>query len=60
MRIPKRKIKVCGYEVEIWDCGYAKYFYPSFNGDAEYKVSKQGFKDLCSYLRGVSRITNMM
>ena len=51
-----KTINVLGYNVTIHDFGYAKYMYPSFNGDAEFKVSKKGFKELYHYLRIVKSI----
>lgn len=50
----KRLIEVCGYEVEVVDFGYAQFYYPTFNGDAEFKVNSKGFRQLSSYLRTVT------
>jgi len=56
----ERKIVVDGFNVTVNDFGYAKYFYPSFNGDAEFKVSKKGFKELRHYLRTVKWLELLM
>lgn len=49
----KKTIKVEGINVDIIDFEYAKYFYPCFNGDSEFKVSKEGFNQLRKYLRTI-------
>jgi hypothetical protein len=51
-----RVINVNGFDVEIVDFGYAKYMYPAFNGNAEFRVSKAGFKQLRHYLRTIAWI----
>jgi len=56
----KREINVLGFKVEIFDFGYAQYMYPSFNGNAEFKVTKQGFKSLCHYLRMINWMNNLI
>lgn len=48
-----RKIDVEGFEVQVMNFGYAQFYYPSFNGNAEFKVSSKGFKNLRRYLRTV-------
>ncbi len=47
----KRTINVCGHKVDVINFGYASFYYPQFNGDAEFKVSSKGFRNLSSYLR---------
>ena len=49
----KRTINVLSFNVDIYDFGYASFFYPSFNGNAEYPVTKKGYKDLTRYLRNI-------
>jgi hypothetical protein len=48
-----REIEVDGFKVEVHHFGYASFYYPTFNGNAEFKVSSKGFKDLRRYLRTV-------
>lgn len=50
----KRTIEVEGYKVDIYDFEYKSFFYPQFNGNAEFEVCKKGFKDLRHYLRTVT------
>ena len=50
-----RDIKVYNFEVEIHDFGYAKYMYPKFNMNAEFKVSKKGYKQLSHYVRNCKK-----
>jgi len=47
----KRRIKVRGFDVDVctFESG-SQFFYPAFNGNAEYKVSKRGYKQLLHYL----------
>lgn len=55
-----RTIKVDGFNVEVHDFDYAQYYYPSFNGNTEFKVSSTGFKDLRRYLRTVKWADNIV
>ena len=55
-----REIEVDGFKVEVHNFGYASFFYPSFNGNAEFKVSSKGWKDLRRYLRTVKWAQNQM
>ena len=55
----EHKIQVLGHEVKVIDFGYAQYMYPSFNGNAEFKVSKSGFKSLAHYLRNINWLINL-
>lgn len=48
-----RTIIVDGFSVEVHDFSYASFYYPSFNGNAEFPVSSKGFKRLRAYLRTV-------
>lgn len=54
-----RTIQIDGFDVEVHDFTYAQYYYPSFNGDAEFKVSSSGFKNLRKYLRTVKWVNNI-
>lgn len=47
----KRTIIVHGFLVHLYDFGYGKYLYPDFNGDAEFDVTRIGFKKLSTYLK---------
>ena len=51
---PERIINVDGYNVSVCNFGYASYFYPTFNHNAEFKVCSNGFKRLRHYLRLVT------
>jgi hypothetical protein len=46
----KREIEVRGFKVEVHNFGYASFYYPSFNGNAEFKVTSEGFRQLKRYL----------
>ena len=48
-----REIEVDGFKVEVYNFGYASFYYPAFNSNAEFKVSSKGFKQLRRYLRTV-------
>jgi len=50
----KKEITLFGFKVQIMQFGKAQFFYPTFNGNAEFKVSKKGFKELTHYLRSVN------
>lgn len=54
-----RTVVILGFDVEVFDFGYAQYMYPSFNGDAEFKVNRDGFKKLCHYLRTIIWMKNI-
>jgi len=56
----KRIIIVYGYNVELWSYRTASYLYPSFNGNAEFKATKDGFKELCRYLRNIRWMDNLI
>ena len=47
----ERTIEVAGCEVNVHNFGYGTYLYPSFNGNAEFRASHKGFRDLSHYLR---------
>jgi len=48
-----RKIELHGFTVEVWQFAKQSFYYPSFNGNAEFPVSSEGFKRLSSYLRNI-------
>lgn len=49
-----RTIKVVGFDVDIMDFGtQGKYMYPKFNGNAEYELTRDGYKRLNSWLRSI-------
>lgn len=48
-----RTIKVDGFKVDVLDFKYAQFYYPQFNGNAEFKVCSKGFRQLRHYLRTV-------
>lgn len=58
--IKERTIQVAGYDVNVVIYSYASYYYPAFNGNAEFKVSAKGFRDLSHYLRIVRWAQSMM
>lgn len=55
-----REIEVRGFKVEVWDFGYAQYYYPSFNLNAEFKVCRDGFRRLRNYLGSVKFVESKM
>lgn len=54
-----REIEVDGFKVELHRFSYASFFYPSFNGNAEFKVSSKGYKKLRRYLRTVKWLQSL-
>lgn len=48
-----KRINVLDFDVDVYDFGYASYFYPSFNHDTEFKVNRDGYKKLKRYLKTV-------
>lgn len=55
-----KEIEVDGWKVEVHDFEYAQFFYPSFNGNAEFPVSSKGWKQLRHYLRTVNHFKILM
>lgn len=51
MELKTRTIVVAGYEVDVYNFSYASFYYPSFNGNAEFPVTAKGFRQLSHYLR---------
>lgn len=58
-KITKRKLKVAGYNVTVVNFGYASYYYPDFNGNAEYPVTSKGYRALSHYLRTIKWVDNL-
>jgi len=56
----KRTINVCGFMVHVYGFSYASYYYPDFNGDAEFPVTSKGFRQLSHYLRTVKWADNLV
>lgn len=50
-----RTITIAGFDVEIWKFDKQLFYYPSFNGNAEFRANKKGFRELYRYLRTVKR-----
>lgn len=48
-----RTVNILGFGIDIYNFGYAQYMYPNFNGNAEFKVSHDGFRKLHHYLRNI-------
>ena len=57
---PTTTFNIYGFKVEMIDFGYAKFLYPSFNGNAEYPANCKGWKQLCSYLRTILWMDKIM
>lgn len=55
-----REIQVDGFNVQMHNFGYASFYYPAFNGNAEFEVSSKGFKKLRRYLRTVKWAQNIV
>lgn len=55
-----RTIKVAGYLVDVMKFGKKSFYYPQFNGDAEFEVNSKGFRQLHSYLRTVTWGSNIV
>jgi hypothetical protein len=55
-----KTIEVSGYKVEVHNFGYSSFYYPSFNGNAEFPVSSKGFRQLSHYLRTVKWLSNLI
>jgi hypothetical protein len=56
----KRTVTILGFKIDLYDFGYAKYMYPQFNGDAEFEISRKGYKKLTHYLRNIIWMQNRM
>jgi len=53
----KRTIQMFGFNIEIWNFGSKSFYYPTFNGNAEFEVNSKGFRQLSHYLRTVNYLT---
>lgn len=56
----KKSFTLFGYQIDVYNFGYATYMYPTFNGNAEFKVSKQGYRNLHHYLRRLNYINKLI
>lgn len=56
----QREIEVAGSKVEVHNFGYASFYYPSFNGNAEFKVNAKGYRALSHYIRTVKYFRKMI
>jgi hypothetical protein len=55
-----RTIEVAGFKVDVYKFSYASFYYPQFNGNAEFKVNAKGFRELSHYLRTVKYFNALM
>lgn len=60
-----RTFNLLGYNIDIYKYERSTtksdyYMYPRFNGNAEFKVSKEGFKLLYSYIRSIVKINKLL
>ena len=55
-----RTILIDGFYIDIYDFGYAKFFYPLFNGNAEFPLNNKGFNNLRSYIRTVRYFNDLI
>jgi len=55
-----RTIEVEDFKVDVYDFKYAQFYYPQFNGNAEFEVNSKGFKKLRHYLKTVKRFDNLI
>ncbi len=55
-----RTIEVAGFKVDVYKFSYASFYYPQFNGNAEFKVNTKGFRELSHYLRTVKYFNEIM
>ena len=56
----KREFVLGGTKIEVFNFGYASFMYPSFNGNAEFKTTGKGFRQLSSYIRTVNYFRNQL
>ncbi len=55
-----RTIEIDGYKVDVHHFGKnSTFYYPQFNGNAEFPVSSNGFKKLRRYLRMVKHFNSL-
>lgn len=48
-----KTIQILGFNIEVYRFGDRLYMYPSFNGNAEFKVNHKGFRELHHCLRNI-------
>lgn len=58
--ITQRIIEVAGQQVEVINFGYASYYYPVFNGNAEFPVTAKGFRNLSHYIRTINWFSKLI
>jgi len=51
---------LAGCKIEVHNFGYASFYYPTFNSNAEYPVTSKGFRQLSHYVRTVKYFGNMV
>ncbi len=56
----EREIEVNGFKVSVCQYHYGSFYYPRFNGNAEFKVSAKGFRQLSHYLRTTKYFDGLM
>lgn len=56
----KKSFNLLGYTIDVYDFGYTKLMYPSFNGNAEFKIDHNGFRKLHSYIRTVNWLDKLV
>ena len=54
-----RTIELYGFKIDVYTFSYASFYYPQFNGNAEFKVNSKGFRELSHYLRTVNYFRNL-
>jgi hypothetical protein len=60
MQTKPKIIQVAGFDVEVHHFSYAAFYYPAFNGNAEFPVTAKGFRALSSYLRTVKWLNKLI
>lgn len=55
-----RRIIINGFDVDVVNFGRVSFYYPAFNGNAEFPVTSKGFRQLSHYLRFVKHVKEMM
>lgn len=48
-----RTIIILGFKIDVYKFGNRSFYYPQFNGNAEFEVSSKGFRKLHTYLRNI-------
>lgn len=55
-----REFIMFGARIELWDFGGSQFLYPTFNGNAEFKVNHKGFRELSHYIRTCNYFDKMI